>query len=152
MNPDVSTKGNPLWEKRSRNHGLGGHNYCWAASPGTPWCQGNTTRGKNPFGSGLDHIIALCLCFPICRILLFTGSISESRLILTRANETGITVTQVQHKDSTFWRKMYFLLTTLPTNSDLFVGQELANIKAWRSWIYRTLVQLISLQFTAIGK
>lgn len=151
MKPDVSAEGNPLWEKGSWHRGLGGRNYCWAASPGTSWCQGHTTRGKNPFGSALDHTVTPCLCFTMCRIPHFTGSVSESQLMLTKANEPGITATQV----SAFWRKMFFLLTTLPTNSltkDLFVGQELANIKAWQSWLYGTLVQLISPQFTATGK
>lgn len=140
----------------------GSHNCCWPAGSGKPWCQGNTAKGIICIGFGLGHTATLCLSFPICRIPLFTGSVWASQLMLTRGSRSGIMVTQTHHKDSAFRKKKCFLLTALPTNSqtnsqakDLFCWTNIfvANIKAWpQPWWYRTLVMLMSLQFTAIGK
>lgn len=154
LNSSISAKGNSLREKGSWKHGLGFIITVWLPILANADVRATQPGEKNPPCFG--HTAAPCLCFPICRILLLTGSVCAAQLMLTRGNEPGIMVTQVPHKHSAFIRKAFFLLTALPTNSlikDLFVGQELANVEAWpQPWLYRAPVQLISHQFTAIGK
>lgn len=143
--------GNSLWEKGSWKHVLGVIISGWLSV-----LTNHDVRATQSGKCGLGHTAAPCICFPICRIPLPIGSACASWLMLPRDNEPGITVTQEHHKHSVFRRKGCFFLTASPTNSltkDMFVGQELANTTAWpQPWLQRTQAQLISLQFTAVGK
>lgn len=153
LNSGISGKGNSLLEKGSWKHGLGFIITVWLPILANPDVRATQPGEKSPLL--WPHCCAVPL-FPHLQNSSFDRLCLCSPVHAHEGQWAGVMVTQGHHKHSAFLRKAFFLLTALPTNSlikDLFVGQELANVEAWlQPWLYRAPVQLISHQFTAIGK